>query len=185
MKYPLISRALELYLSHNPTHRRSPPAGGRGPCTAARWCRTRSNARWMLPRLQDLVAPLGADPTQSYNHINCVPSANAFFNNVRTPAALLVIPALNSLWLDLSSTTKRTKVRLPRSSRGGRCCRPLLTSTCCRSRISGLQHPVAQTLYTFAVLNTVLLELVCVFVATVAGTRLMAGGFDPSENRSA
>ena len=67
-----------------------------------------------------------------------------FFNNVRTPATLLVIPALNSLWVDLASTTHRSK------------------------------HPVAQTLYTMSVMLTVLCELVCVFVATVAGTRLMA-----------
>ena len=68
---------------------------------------------------------------------------------VRTPATLLVIPALNSLWVELSSTTTRNK------------------------------HPVAQTLYTMSVMLTVLLELVCVFVATVTGARLMAGGFDP------
>ena len=70
-------------------------------------------------------------------------------DNVRTPAALLVIPALNALWLDISSTTPRSK------------------------------HPAAQTLYTLSVMVTVLLELVCVFVATVAGTNLLSGGFDP------
>lgn len=105
-----------------------------------------------LPRLQDLgtIAVQGAtDPSNPYNHINCVANAAGFFNNIRTPATLLVIPAINSLWLDLSSTTRRTK------------------------------HPVAQTLYTTAVMMSILLELVCVFVATVAGTRLLSGGFNP------
>ena len=91
----------------------------------------------------------GTESVNPYNNINCVNNAAAFFNNVRTPAALLVIPALNALWVDLRSTTSRTK------------------------------HPVAQTLYTLSAMVTVLLELVCVFVSTVAGTRLMAGGFDP------
>ena len=54
-----------------------------------------------------------------------------------------VIPALNSLWLDLSSTTRRTK------------------------------HPIAQTFYTLSVMLTVLFELVCVFVATITGTKLL------------
>ena len=103
----------------------------------------------VLPLLADLAARTAPSATNPYNHINCVNSASGYFNNVRTPAALLVIPALNSLWLDLSSTTKRTT------------------------------HPVAQTLYTLSVMLSVLLELVCVFVATVAGTRLLSGGFDP------
>jgi hypothetical protein len=111
-----------------------------------------------LPRLQDLAATITAqsvgdsintDPTRAYNHLNCVDAATAFFNNVRTPATLLVIPAINNLWVDITSTTRRRK------------------------------HPVAQTLYTMALMETVLLELVCVFVATVTGTRLMSGGFDP------
>mmetsp|Transcript_6253 Transcript_6253/g.13632 ORF Transcript_6253/g.13632 Transcript_6253/m.13632 type:complete len:278 (-) Transcript_6253:214-1047(-) len=103
----------------------------------------------MLPRLSDLAATSTAGMANPYTHINCVANAAGFFNNIRTPATLLVIPALNSLWLDLSSTTRRTK------------------------------HPVAQTLYTVSVMLTVLFELVCVFVATVTGTKLLAGGFDP------
>ena len=103
----------------------------------------------ILPRLQDLSILHQSTPANPYNHINCVANAAGFFNNVRTPAALLIMPALNALWLDLTSTTHRAK------------------------------HPVAQTLYTFTVMLTVLLEIVCVFVATVAGTQLLAGGFDP------
>ena len=103
----------------------------------------------VLPLLQELAARTAPQGSNPYTHINCVANAAGFFNNVRTPASLLVIPAINSLWLDLSSTTKRTK------------------------------HPVAQTLFTLSVMLSVLLELVCVFVATVAGTRLLSGGFDP------
>jgi hypothetical protein len=101
-----------------------------------------------LPKLHDLGGQ-SMDATNPYTHINCVANAAGFFNNVRTPAALLVIPALNSLWLDISSTTSRRK------------------------------HPVAQTCYTMLVLSALLLQLTAVFVSTVAGTRLMAGGFDP------
>ena len=104
----------------------------------------------VLPKLQALAAqalytPPG-NPTNPYNHINCVSAASEFFNNIRTPAALLIVPAMNSLWVDLSSTTQRNK------------------------------HPAAQTLYTLAAFVAVLLNLVCVFIATVAGTRLMSVG---------
>ena len=87
------------------------------------------------PALWRLAESTSADPTGAYNHINCVVNAAAFFNNVRTPATLLVIPAFNSLWVDLSSTTRRVK------------------------------HPVAQTLYAMACMLTVLVSSVIASVS--------------------
>ena len=108
----------------------------------------------LMPKLQALAAAaLYKEPSSfvqnPYNHINCVSAASEFFSNIRTPAALLIVPAMNSLWVDLSTTTTRSK------------------------------HPIAQTIYTMLAMCTILLNLVCVFIATVAGTRLMSGGFDP------
>ena len=82
----------------------------------------------VLPRLQDLASTTQIDASSLYNQVNCVSAATEFFNNVRTPAALLIIPALNSLWVDLSSSTRRTR------------------------------HPVAQSLYTMAVMLTLLFD---------------------------
>jgi hypothetical protein len=79
-----------------------------------------------------------------------VANAAAFFNNVRTPAALLTIPAINSLFLKLQTGDSDT-----------------------------VKHPIVQTVYTLLVTNTVLLEAICVFVSTASSVRLMAGGFNP------
>ena len=67
-------------------------------------------ARAMLPRLGSAAAlslgrvfagaseAVAAGTSTAYMHTNCVANAAGFFNNVRTPAALLTIPALTALW---------------------------------------------------------------------------------------
>ncbi len=84
--------------------------------------------------------------------VNCVPNSLAFFNHVRTSAAILAGAALSALFLTLPSHSDKIPKRW--------------------------MHVVTST-HTVLVATTVALELTCVFVATAGGVRVLGGGFDP------